>query len=49
MTMTGPSLLMTMSDIAGLARVQRPVVSMWRSRTANSDACGDLGQWALLK
>lgn len=38
MTMTGPSLLMTMSDIAGLARVQRPVVSMWRSRTANSDA-----------
>jgi hypothetical protein len=37
MTTTEPALLMTMSDIAGLARVQRPVVSMWRSRAANSD------------
>jgi hypothetical protein len=28
---------MTMSDIAALARVQRPVVSVWRSRAAGSD------------
>lgn len=38
MTTTEPALLMTMSDIASLARVQRPVVSMWRSRSAQSDA-----------
>ena len=36
MTTTDASLLMTMSDIAGLARVQRPVVSMWRSRSATT-------------
>ena len=34
MTTSAPPLLMTMSDIAALARVQRPVVSVWRSRTA---------------
>lgn len=38
MTTTEPALLMTMSDIASLARVQRPVVSMWRSRSAHSDS-----------
>ncbi|TFD61202.1 hypothetical protein E3T43_01010 [Cryobacterium sp. Hh7] len=32
--MTDTALLMTMSDIAGLAHVQRPVVSVWRSRSA---------------
>ena len=30
-------LVMTMSDIAALAHVQRPVVSVWRSRAANTD------------
>jgi hypothetical protein len=30
-------LVLTMSDIAALARVQRPVVSMWRSRSAHTD------------
>jgi hypothetical protein len=38
MTSTGQTLLMTMSDIAELARVQRPVVSVWRSRSATTDA-----------
>ncbi|WP_256041547.1 hypothetical protein [Cryobacterium sp. SO1] len=37
MTMTEQTLLMTMSDIADLARVQRPVVSVWRSRSAHTD------------
>jgi hypothetical protein len=36
-TTTAPPLLMTMSDIAALARVQRPVVSVWRSRAAASE------------
>ena len=35
--MTDTALLMTMSDIAGLAHVQRPVVSVWRSRSAATD------------
>jgi len=30
------TLRLTLSDIAGLARVQRPVVSMWRKRSAGS-------------
>ncbi|GAB3127434.1 hypothetical protein [Glaciibacter psychrotolerans] len=34
--MTDPALFMTMTDIAALARVQRPVVSMWRKRTAGA-------------
>ena len=38
MTTTKPVLLMTMSDIAALARVQRPVVSVWRTRAAKTDA-----------
>lgn len=38
MTMTEPTLLMTMSDIAALARVQRPVVSVWRTRAAGTDS-----------
>ncbi|TFB75864.1 hypothetical protein E3O06_04285 [Cryobacterium glaciale] len=38
MTITDTSLLMTMSDIAALAHVQRPVVSVWRSRAAGTDA-----------
>jgi hypothetical protein len=29
--------LLTLSDIADLAQVQRPVVSMWRARTADTD------------
>ena len=37
MNVTEAALLMTMSDIAALARVQRPVVSVWRSRAAGSD------------
>ncbi|MDJ0337932.1 hypothetical protein [Cryobacterium sp. PH31-O1] len=37
MTITDTSLLMTMSDIAALAHVQRPVVSVWRSRSAGTD------------
>jgi hypothetical protein len=32
------ALRMTMSDIASLAQVQRPVVSMWRKRSAGSDS-----------
>lgn len=32
-----PQLQITLSDIAQLAQVQRPVVSMWRSRSKNSD------------
>ena len=31
------SLLLTLPDVAALARVQRPVVSMWRSRSRDSD------------
>ncbi|KGJ82783.1 hypothetical protein GY21_00020 [Cryobacterium roopkundense] len=38
MTITEPGLLMTMSDIAALAHVQRPVVSMWRTRAALTDS-----------
>ncbi|MBG6059910.1 hypothetical protein RCH16_003394 [Cryobacterium sp. MP_M5] len=37
MSTSEPTLLMTMSDIAALARVQRPVVSVWRTRAARSD------------
>ena len=37
MTTTESALLMTMSDIAALARVQRPVVSVWRTRAAHTD------------
>jgi hypothetical protein len=37
MTTTEQTLLMTMSDIADLARVQRPVVSVWRTRSAHTD------------
>jgi hypothetical protein len=37
MSTSEPALLMTMSDIAALARVQRPVVSVWRTRAARSD------------
>ena len=37
MSASEPALLMTMSDIAALARVQRPVVSVWRTRSAQSD------------
>jgi hypothetical protein len=33
-----PALLMSMSDIATLARVQRPVVSVWRSRSTLTDS-----------
>jgi hypothetical protein len=33
-TATDPSLLISLADVARLARVQRPVVSMWRSRSA---------------
>src|ERR1019366_9046085 len=33
-TTTHPSLLISLADVARLARVQRPVVSMWRSRSA---------------
>ncbi|TFC44341.1 hypothetical protein [Cryobacterium shii] len=38
MTEQAPALLLTMSDVAALARVQRPVVSVWRSRAADSDS-----------
>ncbi|TFD47162.1 hypothetical protein E3T33_03815 [Cryobacterium sp. TMT1-2-1] len=38
MSMIDPALLMTMSDIAALARVQRPVVSVWRTRAARTDS-----------
>jgi hypothetical protein len=37
MTTTESALLMTMSDIAALARVRRPVVSTWRTRAARTD------------
>jgi hypothetical protein len=37
MTTTESALLMTMSDIAALARVRRPVVSTWRTRAAHTD------------
>ncbi|TFC16548.1 hypothetical protein [Cryobacterium glucosi] len=37
MSIAEPALLMSMSDIAALARVQRPVVSVWRSRSALTD------------
>jgi len=37
MSTTESALLMTMSDIAALARVQRPVVSVWRTRAARTD------------
>jgi len=33
-----PSLLISLADVARLARVQRPVVSMWRSRAAATDS-----------
>ena len=35
---TVTALRMTLTDVASLARVQRPVVSMWRARTADTDA-----------
>ncbi|GAA1217778.1 hypothetical protein [Rhodoglobus aureus] len=38
MTATKPDLFISLSGIARLAQVQRPVVSMWRSRAAASDA-----------
>lgn len=34
---TPPALHLSMGDIAALARVRRPVVSMWRTRTASTD------------
>ena len=37
-THAAPALLMSLSDIAALARVQRPVVSVWRTRSAHSAA-----------
>lgn len=38
MTAAGaPTVLLSLSDVAALASVQRPVVSMWRSRSARSD------------
>ena len=37
MSTTESALLMSMSDIAALARVQRPVVSVWRTRAARTD------------
>ncbi|MHA6668215.1 hypothetical protein ACX3O0_05045 [Homoserinimonas sp. A447] len=49
-TPTSPHLRISLSGIARLARVQRPVVSMWRTRSAASDApfpapiATDLGQ-----
>src|SRR5665647_2639062 len=35
---THSSLLISLADVARLARVQRPVVSMWRSRSAATDS-----------
>jgi hypothetical protein len=35
-TPTAPRLLLTLPDVAALARVQRPVVSMWRTRSAGT-------------
>ena len=37
MSTTESALLMSMSDIAALARVQRPVVSVWRTRAARTN------------
>jgi len=37
MTTTESALLMSLSDIAALARVQRPVVSVWRTRAARTN------------
>ncbi|MEB0286776.1 hypothetical protein QN345_00140 [Cryobacterium sp. 10I1] len=37
MSIAEPALMVSMSDIAALARVQRPVVSVWRSRSALTD------------
>ena len=37
MALAEPALLMTLSDIAALARVRRPVVSIWRVRAAHTD------------
>lgn len=34
---TPPSLLISLADVARLAQVRRPVVSMWRSRSASTD------------
>ena len=36
--MSSKSQLISMPEIAQLARVRRPVVSMWRSRSAGSDS-----------
>ena len=36
-TSTPPTLLLTMRDIAELAKVKRPVVSMWANRFRNGD------------
>jgi len=36
-TPTAPRLLLTLPDVAALAQVQRPVVSMWRTRSAGTD------------
>lgn len=36
-TSSGHRLLLTLPDVAALARVQRPVVSMWRTRSAGTD------------
>ena len=33
-----PSMLISLADVARLAQVQRPAVSMWRSRSAASDS-----------
>ena len=35
--MSDNALLMTLSDVASLARVKRPVVSVWRTRASRSD------------
>ena len=44
--LTAPALLMTMTDIAELAEVQRPVVTTWRRRHADfpAPAGGDEAQ-----
>ncbi|HWS57535.1 MAG TPA: hypothetical protein VN257_03280, partial [Actinotalea sp.] len=38
MTTTAAPTLVTLADVAALAHVQRPVVSVWRTRAAGSDA-----------
>ena len=38
--LAAPALLMTMTDIAELAEVQRPVVTTWRRRHADFPAPG---------